>query len=536
MHPRLSAGSPPWRGAAPAADPALRLAGWRGRLLALAAGLGAALGFLGDGFLLPRSVLAPATLIGLAALILLCHATPRRAPSLGWWWGFGHFAAGVHWIAEAFTYQAKMPAFLGWVCVAGLAAVLATMPAIACGLAFRLPRTPAARLWAFPAAWMLSEWIRIWLLTGFPWNPLAAITLFQYSPGLAPVAAVIGALGLSGVVALGAVGVAMLWRWHRLAGIGAGLVAIPALGVLANALAPVAPPARVPAVELVIVQPNIGQAVKWDPTAAPRQLATLIRHSTSGPPHRPGVPRLILWPEVALPQAVLAEDPELRALLARLLRPGDLLLLGGLSVEYGVDGQPVAAANSLLALDSGAQIVGRYDKFHLVPGGEYVPLRPLADALGLSRLAPGSLDFTPGPGPRTLALPGLPPVGPLICYEMIFPARIVDAGNRPAWLFNPSNDAWFGGSGPPQHLALARLRAIEEGLPVARSTPTGITALIGPDGSLRAALGQRVAGAVQADLPVAGLPTPFARVGHLASLPVALLCLGAAWGAARRRI
>mgnify|MGYP005837458575 CR=1 FL=1 len=503
--------------------PAARLA------LALAAGAVAALGFLPALLGVLPQVAAVATLAGVAALWRLCQAAPRHAAWTGLAWGFGHFTLGCHWLAQSFTYQAKMPAELGWVAVVALAAVLAAFPALASWLAFRLPLKPQGRVPAFAAAWMLGEWARGWVLTGFPWNPLAAVALLEQAPGAAAAAAWVGALGVSGLVALMAALAGWLaWRggWGRLA---APAVAAGTPLVLAVLLdrAPPALATTAPGPDLLIVQPDIGQDEKWAAARAEVHLARLMALSREGPPARPGVARLILWPEVALPKAELERDAALRAYLATLLRPGDLLLSGGLAVARDAAGRATAAANSLFVLDHAGAIVARYDKHHLVPGGEYVPLKPLADALGLSRLAPGSLGFTPGPGPRTVALPGLPAAGPMICFEMIFPGRIVERGpRRPAWMFNPSNDAWFGAAGPPQHLALARLRAIEEGLPMARATPTGISALVGPDGTLLAALGQRAMGVVARPLPPPRPPTPFARFSHATSLALALL-LGA---------
>lgn len=506
--------------------------------LALAAGGIAALGFAPMGWRL-------ATFAGLAALVWLCERAPGRAGWTGWWWGLAHFAVGTRWIAEAFQYQAKMPPEVGWVAVAGLAALLATMPALACALTWRLARTPRARLWLFPAAWMLGEWVRSWLLTGFPWNPLAAALLGEGAPA---VASVVGALGVSGLIAFIAALITTMRlrpsaRANRERRVNWGVFAPFVVTCVVLAWGSGLPfgfrPDRAlvaswPRAELVIVQPDIGQSDKWDPAAAPRQLALLMRLTRSAPPPAPGIARIILWPEVALPQAEIESDQPLRLTLATLLRPGDLLLTGGLAVTRDTNGRPVAAANSLFAIDSAARLVARYDKHHLVPGGEYVPLRPVADALGLSRLAPGDLDFTPGTGPRTLALPGLPAVGPMICYEMIFAGRIVERARRPEWLVNPSNDAWFGDVGPPQHLALARLRAIEEGLAVARATPTGISALIDPRGHLIATLPQHRAGVITAMLPPPRTAPPFARFGHLTSLVLALMFVAAAWGIDRR--
>jgi hypothetical protein len=171
----------------------------------------------------------------------------------------------------------------------------------------------------------------------------------------------------------------------------------------------------------------------------------------------------------------------------------------------------------------GGEIVDRYDKAHLTPYGEYLPMRPILSRLGLSRLAPGDLDFLAGPGPRTLDLGRFGSAGVQICYEIIFSGNVVDAANRPDFIFNPSNDAWFGAWGPPQHLAQARLRAIEEGLPVLRATPTGVSAVIDAEGRLLQSLPWREAGAIDARLPAPKPPTLFARFGNALVLLFALL-------------
>jgi apolipoprotein N-acyltransferase len=266
-----------------------------------------------------------------------------------------------------------------------------------------------------------------------------------------------------------------------------------------------------------IVQPNIGQDEKYDAASEFNHFARLASLSgTPGP-----VPRLLLWPEAATLD-YLEEQPEARARLADLLGPLDLILTGGDALVYGKGGRLIAAHNSLFIVDPQARILGRYDKAHLVPYGEYLPMRPLLSAIGLARLVPGDIDFLPGPGPRSFALPGFGKVGVQICYEMIFSGAVVDRQDRPDFVFNPSNDAWFGRWGPPQHLAQARLRAIEEAMPVVRSTPTGISAVIDADGRLRAALPWRKQGMLQMVLPQAGAPTLFARAGNLPPFAFAL--------------
>jgi apolipoprotein N-acyltransferase len=240
----------------------------------------------------------------------------------------------------------------------------------------------------------------------------------------------------------------------------------------------------------------------------------------------------VIWPEATV-EFPLEEDAALRRRLGAMLPAQTLLLTGGVAIEYGTDGTPIGARNSLYALDAAGAILARYDKAHLVPGGEYLPLRWLAEPLGLSRLVPGTLDFLPGPGAMTWRLPGLPALSPNICYEIIFPGAVVDGRNRPDAIVTVSNDAWFGASGPPQHHAQARLRAIEEGLPVLRVTPTGITGLIGPDGRMRVTLPRGTAAHRQVQLP-ASAPAPlFARAGLLAPLVLALLLCGVGFAMSR---
>ncbi len=473
--------------------------------------------------------LAIGCVAGLIALTARA-ATLRRALGLGWWFGLGNFCLGLNWIATAFTYQAAMPAWLGWVAVVLLSLYLAIYPALATGAAWGLARLTgggrSALALFLAATWIAGEWLRGTMFTGFPWNPLGVI--WAHGGTLPLLSRLIGTYGLSGpaVLAGGAL-VALAARPARIALGGAAV-----LGVLVAALMwprAAAAPASPTAPLLRIVQPNIGQADKWSAQAEAPNFGRLA--ALSG---RPGPrARLILWPEVAVP-ALLEQDARARAAIARLLGPRDLLLTGAEAVHYAPDGTIASATNSLFGLDSAGRLLGRYDKSHLVPYGEYLPMRPLLSQLGLSRLAPGDIDFRAGPGPRAIALPGVGKVGVQICYEIVFSGHVVDARDRPLFLFNPSNDAWFGRWGPPQHLAQARLRAIEEGLPVVRATPTGISAVIDRDGRLLARLPWRTAGAIEAPLPPTGPPTLFARAGNLLPLTFALLLVAAGFASRRR--
>ena len=223
-----------------------------------------------------------------------------------------------------------------------------------------------------------------------------------------------------------------------------------------------------------------------------------------------------------------------RLRLTQLMNAQDLMLLGALKLELDKSGDVVGARNAVMTVHADGTLGPRYDKAHLVPYGEYLPMRPILSAIGLSRLAPGDIDFWPGPGARTLDLGAFGRAGLQICYEIIFSGQVVDRAHRPDFIFNPSNDAWFGSWGPPQHLAQARLRAIEEGLPVIRSTPTGISAVIDADGRVLESLPMHRAGRIDTALPPAHAPTLFARYGNILPVGFALLLLALAIAFRRR--
>ena len=466
--------------------------------------------------------------IGLWALLpvafaVLCEFLDRskslgRALLIGWAFGFGQFVVGLNWIATAFTFQSNMPPWLGWVAVVLLSIYLAVYPALTTGLAWRFGKDDRVSLVVvLGGAWAITEWLRGTMFTGFPWNPAAAV--LAPTP-LIKITPLIGTYGLSGIVILlgGAIWLEYYRKWLPL------VVIVGATAFLWVLPGSAVPPDPLAVLNVRIVQPNIGQEDKWRPgfdEEASRRLATL-----SGPPT--GEPRLLLWPEAAVTDPLedartdehqaFAQFQRTRA--ASLLGPNDRLLTGGIAITSNDGIHVTGAENSVFVIAPGGRVMGRYDKAHLVPYGEYLPMRPLLSALGLSRLAPGDLDFTPGPGPRTVDLGGeWGKVGFDLCYEIIFSGHVVDERNRPGFIFNPSNDAWFGSWGPPQHLAQARLRAAEEGIPVLRATPTGISAVIDGRGNLVKSLPWRTAGVIDAVLPpAANAPTVFARFGNIIPL------------------
>jgi apolipoprotein N-acyltransferase len=504
-------------------------------LLALLLGLLSALAFQPVGWW-PLMIVAFA---GLAELVARQERL-RDALLVGWAFGVGQFVLGLNWIATAFTFQAKMPPWLGWIAVVVLALYLAVYPMLAAGLAWRwgagsspgrtngaphAKGSPLALVLALAGGWAITEWLRGTMFTGFAWNPVG-VTLVD-SPWRGA-SALIGTYGLSTLVAL-AGGMAWL-AWRRQWRGPAGFAALAAL----VAMLPTSGPVEGQPAPLRIVQPNIGQADKWRPgferIAADRLAGLTLRPY---PDSRPA--DIVFWPEAAVTDPLVDERPGAegfvafeRARAVRSIATGQLLATGGLAFTSSDQRVIDGATNSVFVLDRSGAIVGRYDKAHLVPYGEYLPMRPLLGALGLSRLAPGDLDFRPGPGPRTIGLPNGMKMGVQICYEIIFSGDVVDPTVRPDYIFNPSNDAWFGAWGPPQHLAQARLRAAEEGLPVIRATPTGISALIDSSGRLLGAVGGGKAGTIDGRLPPKRPPTPFALLGNVLPLTLAFILLGVA--------
>ena len=464
----------------------------------------------------PLMLFAFAMLFGL----LRQTSTLRQALAIGWLFGVGQFVVGLNWIATAFTFQAAMPAWLGWVAVVLLSLYLAVYPMLATGVAWRMGRGhPLAMAVALAGSWAITEWLRAGVFTGFAWNPVGAILV---PTPLLKLSALLGTYGLSALVVLLSAAAWLEIHKRRLP------IAIILGGTFLLWLLPLSsvPEANLVVKPIRVIQPAIGQEDKWRPgfsDVAAQRLAQLSE--LPGGEH----PRLLLWPEAAVtepmedqrqpPYSAFAEFERQRA--AASLGPGEYLLTGGIGLTSPDGMRITAGVNSIYALGRGGQIVARYDKSHLVPYGEYLPMRPLLSAIGLSRLAPGDVDFAPGPGPRTVDLPNWGKVGFQLCYEIIFSGHVVDGRNRPDFIFNPSNDAWFGAWGPPQHLAQARLRAAEEGVPIIRSTPTGISAVIDANGQVRNYVRWRGIGVIDSVIPPAATKTtPFARLGNI--IPVAL--------------
>jgi apolipoprotein N-acyltransferase len=451
-------------------------------------------------------------------------AAALRAFGAGWWWGFGYFVAGLWWLGNAFLVDADEFAWALPLGVAGLPAALAIFPALGFMLAQLIWSRGAGRLFAFAAALSLAEWLRGHILTGFPWNifgmalggnivtaqlasltglyglTIAAILIFSTPAALGgkqlppqagrriPRPVVAAALGLAAICAFGAL---------RLGGATSGTV---------------------PGVKLRIMQPDLAQDEKFRPQNKVQILSHYLTLSSRGPDNsRSGLQGVtaLIWPESAFP-FILSRSAWALSEIGAVLPQGTVLVTGAARADDGAGrAGHEKYLNSIQAVTSGGHIIGTYDKVHLVPFGEYLPFQALFDRLGLHQFVhiPGGFEF--GTKRRLLAVPGLPPAAPLICYEAIFPGEVMPEPappERPGLLLNVTNDGWFGATtGPYQHLAQARLRAIEEGLPLVRAANTGISAIIDPYGRVMGELALGAEGVLDGPLPQSIAAPPFAR-------------------------
>ena len=488
--------------------------------------------------------------LGLAAMAAFVWLAYRQESGkgvflTGWLFGVAHFTLTNNWIATAFTYQAEMPAVLGWAAVPLLSLYLAVWPALASLGAWLVARGRGLLPFALTLGglWIGAEWFRSWVFTGYAWGPFSMMMLGDWErPGVAWVLPWIGSYALSGLT----VALCGVFAWtiaaRRWAIAGGLLVAVAVAMFL-----PGAPPKQ-GSLPLTLVQPNLQQDELDDPSKYEEQFRRIASLSV---PQRPVSRRLVLWPESGVPdylrpgypqryynQMTAGGDPAFaRYRIGQTLGEGGLLLTGAVDLEIeDVDGRARAtgAYNSITPIDAEGNLGQRYAKAHLVPYGEYLPMRALLEPLGMSRLVAGSIDFIPGPGPQTFDLGPQGKAGMQICYEIVFSGEVVERGNRPDYIFNPSNDGWFGDWGPPQHLAQARMRAIEEGLPVLRSTTTGISAVIDSGGIVRQYIGRNVADRIDTFVPPAGDPTLFYSIGHWLTLLWSLLLLIGSLVAVRR--
>jgi apolipoprotein N-acyltransferase len=512
--------------------------GWTARGLALVAGLAAGLAHPPFGIL--PGLLGYALLLG-----LIDTEGPRPLRSAffrGWLCGVAYFAVCTHWITEPFMVDAKEQGWMAPFALVLMAGGLALFWALA-ALAFRALRVrgPAA-VAVFAGLFAGAEWLRGHVFTGFPWD-LVGETWRAGSPP-SQGAALVGAYGLTWVTLAIAAAPGVLaqsssrrTKGFVLAAALAGLASLYGYG-LARLNGPAAPASGGPVVR--VVQADIDQKDKWKPENLGMVFDTYVGLTTRRSARSPDI---VIWPEGALPAVIdelVAPGSPYAPRLRDALSPGQTLLMGANRAEAGPDGV-TRYFNSLVAFRREAdalRVTAVYDKHRLVPFGEYMPLGELATKVGFRSLVHMPDDFTAGPAPKPITPWGAPPAQVLICYEALFPGFTRDAalreGLRPAWILNVSNDAWFGKtSGPLQHLNIASYRAIEEGLPIVRVTPTGVSAVVDAYGQVMpgARLGFGAIGIVDASLPSALQPTPYYRAGDLYFAVLMLLSglIGAAY-------
>lgn len=459
--------------------------------------------------------------LALAALaVVMAVPLPRHGAFLaGWALGFGHFLLSLQWITRPFMVDAARD---GWMAPFGLVAMTGGL-ALFWGAAFWLAAriAPRARLpgpLVLAPLWAVAELLRSIIFTGFPW---ALIGHIWSETSLIQSLRLWGVEGLTLLTLLAAALMGLGLR-RGVTRAGAALLLVPPALLLAALplLDPGAPPAPDSQAPLVrIVQPNVPQEQKTDPEAVPVYTTRLLELTAE-----PGSSDFVLWPETALPW-LLESMPDILAMVAD--------AAGGAPVVLGVQrAEEDRYYNSLALLDGSGRVAALYDKHHLVPFGEYVPFGNLMARLGIHGLAAAEGGgFSAGPGPALIEVPGLGAAMPLICYEGIFAAEVAAAPARPRLLMLATNDAWFGTfAGPYQHFALGRMRAIEQGLPLLRAANTGVSAVIDGRGRVLASLPLDRSGVIDAALPSALPPPPYARSGDLPARAVLLLWLAIAAG------
>ncbi|MBR0755891.1 apolipoprotein N-acyltransferase [Bradyrhizobium jicamae] len=459
------------------------------------------------------------------------QGVPAAALS-GFWFGLGYFVPGLYWIGYAFFVDADIFAWLTPFAVLGLPAYLSLFTAFGFGLARLIWPRDATRVLALAVSLTISEWLRGHVLTGFPWNAFGYALTEPLA--LAQTASLIGLWGLTFLaVAIFASPAVLIdgasrgrkpWRAPV-----AALIVLAAMLAFGAVRLSLQPTAMVKDVKLRIMQPDLQQDVRFNYSAkaAVMQKYLTLSDRASGP-NSTGVrdATILIWPESAFP-FFLTREADAMAQIAELLPRGTVLITGSVRAPDLPPGVRITRAyNSIYVIDHDGSVLSVYDKLHLVPFGEYLPFQEWMERLGFVQLTKVQGGFIPGTVRRTLDVPNAPRALPLICYEAIFPGDIASRDDRPGWIINVTNDGWFGiSTGPYQHLQQARLRAIEEGLPLVRAANTGISAVVDPVGRIVARLGLGIEGVLDAGLPAAIAPTIYARVGNYPAAVIVIIAL-----------
>ena len=473
----------------------------------------------------------PIILLSFTGLLFLSDAPTRHAFKqmfwLGWFFGLGYHVAGLYWIAFALGVDIAQFWWLVPFAVLGLPAFFAIWSGLALAFTNFTKVEGIAKVFLFASLWALGEWVRGHFLTGFPWNLLGYTWLF--SDEMLQVTSVIGIYGLTILTILLGCVPYLVFKHGRFVDAGAILGVFVGVAVFGILRLQDTPTQFHENVMLRIVQPNISQDLKWDVDKVRANYLKVLKLSTQQPATDHTKITHVIWPESAIP-FYLEENTWRREEIMSKLPEGSILLTGGLRRAF--DNRILSQIwNSFLAIGPEKRVLATYDKSHLVPFGEYVPLRQWLPGL-VTKITYGSLDFSPGPGPQTLEIKNTPPFSPLICYEGIFPGKVTSThslkhGGRPQWMLNVTNDAWYGTtSGPFQHFGIIRVRAVEEGVPMVRAANTGVSGIFDAYGRVHHELGLNKQGFIDAPLPKPlSTPTFYAQYKDLSFWVILLLML-----------
>ena len=450
----------------------------------------------------------------------------------GWFFGFGYFLAGLYWIGHAFLVDARTFGWLLPFAVTAMPAGLAVFTAAGFAFARMIWPRGAMRIIALAVALTIAEWLRGHVLSGFPWNSYGYALTGPLV--LAQSASVLGLWGLTFLaVAIFASPATLadqpIALRRRAAPLAIGILLLAAMAGFGAWRLAQNPTQFVDNVRLRIMQPNLPQDEKFNYAARHKIMSHYLSLSDRATgPQNSGLRDVthLIWPESAFP-FFLTREGDAMAQIAELLPPGTVLITGAARAAEPSPDRRIRAYNSVYVIDHDGTVLSVYDKVHLVPFGEYLPFQSALEQLGLMQLTKLPGGFLSGDRPRSYQLPGAPRMAPLICYEIIFPGAAVPSGERPGWLLNVTNDAWFGiSSGPYQHFQQARVRAIEEGLPLVRAANNGISATIDPFGRIIAQLPLGTEGVLDSPLPRATARTIYARFGDsITYVIVAMLLL-----------
>jgi apolipoprotein N-acyltransferase len=461
------------------------------------------------------------------------------AAMAGWWFGLGYFVPGLYWIGYAFLVDAPTFAWLLPFAILGLPAYLALFTAFGFALARLIWIGDASRVLALAASLTIAEWLRGRVLSGFPWNAFGYALTEPLA--LAQTASLIGLWGLTflsvAIFASPAVLIDGVSRGRRpWMAPAMALLLLVVMGVYGVVRLALQPTRQVANVKLRIMQPNLPQDARFNYGAKAEVMQKYLNLSDRATgPQSTGVrdANILIWPESAFP-FFLTREADAMAQIADLLPKGTVLITGAVRAPELPPGAKVTRAyNSIYVIDHDGSVLSVYDKLHLVPFGEYLPFQDFMEKLGFVQLTKVSGGFIPGLRRRPMDVPGAPGMLPLICYEAVFPGDVASLNERAGWMINLTNDGWFGiSTGPYQHLQQARLRAIEEGLPLVRAANTGVSAVIDPVGRMVARLGLGAEGVLDSGLPAAIKPTIYARLGDI---PAAMIVAAAVIIVIRRR-